>query len=81
MPYERLQMSETVYTVQRQSNREVYHTDTTCYNRQRISNELELTKEKAERLGLSECKHCAGIIHREKNHDWSYQEALRNAGD
>jgi len=74
-------MSETVYTVQRQSNRDVYHTDETCYNRQRISNELKLTQEKAKRLGLSECKLCAGIIHREKDHDWSYQKALHNGRD
>jgi len=72
-------MTEMVYTVRRQSNREVYHTDETCYNRRRITREITMTKEKAERLGLTECNHCAGIVYKAEEHDWSYQNALLNA--
>jgi len=46
---------------------EVYHTREDCSNKQRMSRPKEITQEKAEALGLSECKLCTHSLP-EQNH-------------
>jgi len=52
-------MSETVIVKSRYWKTECYHTEA-CANAERITNQEEIPKEKAERLGLHECILCKG---------------------
>jgi len=56
----------------------VYHTSE-CKNCQMIRNTREITKEKAERIGLHECVHCAKTYEQKKTQKKEYYRVARDA--
>ena len=56
----------------------VYHT-TECVNSQEIRNPREITKEKAERIGLHECVHCAKNYQQKKTQKKAYYRLIRDS--
>jgi len=56
----------------------VYHT-MECKNCEMIANKREITKEKAERIGLHECVHCAKTYTQKKNQKKEYYRVVRDA--
>jgi len=67
----------SVYVSQSVHSRNKYHTEM-CRNAEDINKIREVSKAQADRMGLEECRICAGETP-EKNDDWSYQNALREA--
>lgn len=56
----------------------VYHT-TECKNCERIQNRREITKEKAEQVGLHECVHCTKNYGQKKDQKKAYYRLLRDS--
>jgi len=56
----------------------VYHTSE-CVNCQEIRNPREITKEKAKRIGLHECVHCAKAYEKTKEQKKAYYRLIRDS--
>jgi len=58
----------------------VYHT-MECVNCKEIRNPREISKEKAERIGLHECVHCAKAYDTAKDQEKAYYRLIRDSND